>query len=74
MKEQGANYIIYGVKSTLVFTIMRRGVGAGHPHNHPMSDGECSRGCVVELTVVVALNNFDGAAKLCGDTDKKLTR
>jgi hypothetical protein len=32
-----------------------------------MSGEECSRGGVIELTVVVALNNFDGAAKLCGD-------
>jgi hypothetical protein len=32
-----------------------------------MSGEECSRGGVVELTTIVALNSFDGAAKLCRD-------
>jgi hypothetical protein len=36
-----------------------------------MSGEECSRGGVVELTAVVALNNFDGVAKLCTDKGKK---
>jgi hypothetical protein len=30
MKEQGANHIIYGVKNTLGFTVLQRGVGARH--------------------------------------------
>jgi hypothetical protein len=32
-----------------------------------MSGEECSRGGVVKLMIVVALNIFDGVAKLCGD-------
>jgi hypothetical protein len=36
-----------------------------------MNGEECSRGGIVELTAVVTLNNFDGAAKLCGDKGKK---
>jgi hypothetical protein len=32
-----------------------------------MSDEECLRGGVGELPAVVALDSFDGAAKLCGD-------
>jgi hypothetical protein len=72
LKEKGVNHIIYGAKSTLGFTILRRGVGVGHPQNHPMSGEEYSRGGVIELTTIVALNNFDGAAKLCGDKDKKI--
>jgi hypothetical protein len=67
LKEQGANHVIYGAKSMLGFTVLRRRVGARHPQNHSMSDEECSRGGVVKLMTVVALNNFDGAAKLCGD-------
>jgi hypothetical protein len=47
LKEQGANHIIYSAKSMLGFTVLRRGVGAGHPQNHPMSDEECSRGGVI---------------------------
>jgi hypothetical protein len=70
LKEERANHIIYDVKSTLGFTVLRRGVGTGHPQNHPMSDEECSRGGVVELTTVVTLNSFDGVAKLCTDKGK----
>jgi hypothetical protein len=67
LKEQGANHIIYGAKSTLGFTILWRCVGAGHPQNHPASGEECSRVGVVELMTFVAMNRFDGVAKLCGD-------
>jgi hypothetical protein len=66
------NYIIYGANSTIGFTVLRRGVGAGYPQHHPMSGEECSRGGIVELMAIVALNNFDGTAKLCGDQRKKI--
>jgi hypothetical protein len=39
-----------------------------------MSGRERSRGGVVELTTVVALNNFDGASKLCGDKGEKIDK
>jgi hypothetical protein len=29
------------------------------------------RGGVIELMAIIALDDFDGAAKLCGDIDKK---
>jgi hypothetical protein len=32
------------------------------------------RGGVVELTAIVALDDFDGAAKLCGDINKKFDK
>jgi hypothetical protein len=47
LKEQGVNHIIYSAKSMLGFTVLRRGVGAAHPQNYPMSGEECSRGGVV---------------------------
>jgi hypothetical protein len=66
------NHVINGAESTLGFTVLWSSVGAGHPQNHPMSGEECSRGGVVELPVIVAMGNFDGAAKLCGDKGKKI--
>jgi hypothetical protein len=30
------------------------------------------RGGVIELTTIVALYDFDGAAKLCGDISEKI--
>jgi hypothetical protein len=70
--EQGANHVINGAESTLGFTVLRRSVGAGHLQNHPISGEECSRGGVVEHTTIVALDSFDGAAKLCEDKDEKI--
>jgi hypothetical protein len=72
LKEQGGNHVINGAESTLGFTVLRRSVGAGYPQNHPMSGEECLRGGIVKLPVVVALDSFDGAAKLCGDKGKKI--
>jgi hypothetical protein len=72
LKKQGVNHLIYDAKSTLDFIVLRRSVWARHPQNHPMSGEECSRGGIDELTAVVALNNFDGAAKLCGDKSEKI--
>jgi hypothetical protein len=39
-----------------------------------MSGEECSGEGVVELTAIVALNIFDGAAKLCVEKDKKIDK
>jgi hypothetical protein len=36
-----------------------------------MSGEECWRGGIVELTAIIALNSFDGAAKLYGDKSEK---
>jgi hypothetical protein len=68
------NHVINGAESTLGFTVLWSSVGAGHPQNHPMSGEEYSRGGVVELPVIVAMGNFDGAAKLCGDKGKKINK
>jgi hypothetical protein len=37
-----------------------------HPRNHPIGGEECGRGGVIQLTAIVTLGGFDGAAKLCG--------
>jgi hypothetical protein len=51
---------------------MWRSVWAGHPQNHTIRDKERQGGSIVELTTIVALNNFDGGAKLCGDIIEKI--
>jgi hypothetical protein len=55
----------------LGFTILRRGVWAGHPQDNPIGGKECTGGDIVELTTVVTLDDFDGATKLRGNKDKK---
>jgi hypothetical protein len=55
------------VKDALVFTVLRRSVGTWHPQKYPFGGEECVRGGTIELTTIVALDGFDGAAKLCGD-------
>jgi hypothetical protein len=46
---------------------MRRSVWTRHLYNHAISGAKCARGGVVELMTIVALDDFDGATKLCGD-------
>jgi hypothetical protein len=49
------------------FTVLRRSVGTRHPQKYPFGGEECARGAVIKLTAIVALDGFDGVAKLCGD-------
>jgi hypothetical protein len=51
----------------LDFTILRGSVATRHPQKYPVGGEECTRGGVIELMTIVALDDFDGAAKLCGD-------
>jgi hypothetical protein len=67
LKKQGTRHIINGAEDALGFTILRRSVGTKHPQKYPFGGEECARGSVIELTVIVALDGFDGAIKLCGD-------
>jgi hypothetical protein len=67
LKKQGTQHIIDDVKDALGFTVLRRSVGTRHPQKNPFGGKECTRGGIIELMVIVALNDFDGAAKLCGD-------
>jgi hypothetical protein len=55
------------VKDALIFTVRWRGVGTRHPQKYPFGGEEGTRGGVIELMTIVALGDFDGAGKLCGD-------
>jgi hypothetical protein len=70
----GVHHIINGEKNALGFTILWRSVRIRHPQNHTISGEECARGGVVKRTAFVALDGFDGAAKLCGDISKKIDK
>jgi hypothetical protein len=74
LKEQGAQHIINGAKDALDFTVLWRSVWTRHSQNHPIGGEECARGGVVELTTIVALDDFDGATKLCGDISEKIDK
>jgi hypothetical protein len=71
LKQQRAEHIIDGVKRTLDFTILQRGVWTGHPQDNPEGK-ECTGRGIVELMTVVTLDGFDGAAKQCGNKGKKI--
>jgi hypothetical protein len=51
----------------LSFIILWRGVWTRYPQKYPTDDKECARGGVIKLTIIVALDDFDGTTKLCGD-------
>jgi hypothetical protein len=71
LKKQGAQYIIDVAEDALDFTILLRSVGTRHPQKYPFDGKECARGGIIELTAIVALDGFDGAAKLCRDISEK---
>jgi hypothetical protein len=55
------------------FTILRIGVWAGHSELHTMGKEELSRGGVVKLTPIVALNTLDLVAELSTDKREELS-
>jgi hypothetical protein len=55
------------VKDALDITVLWRSVGTRHSWKYPFGDEECTRGGVIELTAIVALDGFDGATKLYGE-------
>jgi hypothetical protein len=59
------------MESVLSFTILWTSVWVGHLKDHTVGDKERSKGSIVELTVIVALDNFDGATKLYRDISEK---
>jgi hypothetical protein len=67
LKKQEIQHIIDGAKDVLGFTILWRSVGIRYPQKYPFDGEECVRGCVIKLTTIIALDDFDGATKLCGD-------
>jgi hypothetical protein len=71
LKKQGAQHIINGAEDALVFIILWRSVGRRHPQKYPFGDEECARGYIIELMTIVALDDFDGVVKLCGDISEK---
>jgi hypothetical protein len=72
MKQQGEDHIIDGVKSTLGFTVLRRGVWAGHLQDDSTRGIECAGGGIVELTTVVTLDGFNGTTKLHVNKGEKI--
>jgi hypothetical protein len=72
LKEQRAYNIIDCVKSTLGFTILLRGVWAGHEENGTVGEEERASRGVVKLTAIVALDGFDRGAKLHAHMSKKV--
>jgi hypothetical protein len=74
LKKQGTHHIIDGANDALGFTVLRRGVWTKHPQKYPFGGKECVRGCIIELTTIITLDDFDGAAKLCEDISKKIDK
>jgi hypothetical protein len=72
LKQQTKEHIIDGVKRTLSFINLRRGVWVGHPQEDPTGGKECMGGCIIELMTIVTLDGFDGAAKLRENKGKKI--
>jgi hypothetical protein len=60
------------MNDTLDFTNLRGPVGTRHPQLGAMIQEEGPGGRIVELTLIIALDGFDGAAKLSSNISKKI--
>jgi hypothetical protein len=67
-------HIINGAEDALGFTVLQRSVGTRHPWKYPFGGEECARGTIIKLTAIVALDDFNGTAKLCGDISEKFDK
>jgi hypothetical protein len=71
---QGTQHIVDGAEDVLGFTVLQRSVGTRHPQKYPFGGKQCARGGVIKLTIIVALDGFDGVAKLGRDISKKINK
>ena len=66
LEQQGANNIIGRSNDAFSFTVLRRGVRAGHAKVDAPGEEESTGAGVVKLAPVVALNSLYGGAELGG--------
>ena len=72
LKQHGASIIIDSANHALSFTVLRRGVGAGHVQMDSMGEEERACAGVVKLTPIVALDSFHHDAELCAHIGKEI--
>jgi hypothetical protein len=66
LEEQGAHDVVSNTNQMLSLAVPRKSVWAKHSELYTMGE-ERTRGAVVELQVVVALDDLNGATKLSGN-------
>jgi hypothetical protein len=64
--------VVGGSQHAFGFTVLRRGVWAGHPELNAVGKEEPPRGGVVELAPIVALDTLDLAAELSPNKREEL--
>ena len=67
LKQHGASSIIDSANHALSFTVLRRGVWAGHAKVYAVGEEEGASAGVVKLTPIVALDSFHHSTKLCAN-------
>lgn len=72
LKQQGADNVISGANNPLGFTVLRRGVWAGHQKLHAFGEEKGPHGRIIKLAPVVTLNIINCESKLSGDISKKV--
>ena len=72
LKEKRAYNVVEGTESALGFSILGRGVGAGHAHGDTVSKEERAGSGVVELMAVITLDVTNGCREPCPDIGKKM--
>jgi hypothetical protein len=71
LEEQGAHDVVSNTNQMLSLVVPGKSVWAEHSELYTMGE-ERTRGAVVELPVVVALDDLNGATKLSGNPSKEM--
>jgi hypothetical protein len=72
LEEKRTHHVVRGTNDALGFTVLGRGVWAGHAKLGAVSEEERAGGGVVELASIIALDSLDGGAELCTCVGEKL--
>jgi len=74
LKQYGASSIVDGVNHALSFTVLRRGVWAGHAQVNTIGEEEGARARVVKLAPIIALHRFHHGTKLWTHLRKEVSQ
>ena len=72
LEQKGAHDIVSGANHPLSLAVLRRGIRTRHTQLNIPREKAGTRGVVIELTAIVALDGLNGEAELGGHSGKEV--
>jgi hypothetical protein len=72
--EKSAHGVVGGADHALSLAVLRGGVRTRHAQLDTMSEEESTRGGVIKLTTIIALNDLNGEAELSGHPSEEVKK